>query len=71
MKKVNITTAVLVVYLIVMSVVGWPGNKPEANFTQYSLTIAISLGIIFLLRFVQIKRFKSREKIREERNKKE
>lgn len=66
MKKINITTGALLVYLIVMSVIGWPGNKPEPDYTQYSLVIAVSFGIILLLRFVQIKRLKTREKLREE-----
>jgi len=66
MKKVNITTGVLVVYLVVMSIVGWPGNKPEPDYTQYALVIAVSLGVIFLLRFVQIKRLRSREERRKD-----
>ena len=28
MKKINITTGVLVIYLIVMSVWGWPARAP-------------------------------------------
>ncbi len=67
MKKINITTAILLVYLLVMSVIGWPGNKPDPDYTQYFLIIGISLGVIFLLRFVQVKRMQSREKIRNEK----
>ncbi len=70
MKKINITSGVLLVYLIVMSVIGWPGNKPDPDYTQYFLIIAISLGVISLLRFVQIKRFRTREKWRNENDKK-
>lgn len=66
MKKINITTGALVIYLLVMSVVGWPGSKPDPDYTQYALVIGISLVVIFLLRFVQIKRLKSREKLRNE-----
>ena len=29
MKKVNITTAVLLIYLIVMSIIGWPGKQAD------------------------------------------
>ncbi|MDR3140518.1 MAG: hypothetical protein LBU37_02130 [Tannerellaceae bacterium] len=67
MKKINITSAVLLIYLLVMSVIGWPGNKPEIGWTQYCLVIGLTSGAIFLLRYVQIKRFKSREKVKNER----
>jgi len=68
MKKINITSLVLLIYLIVMSVIGWPGKKPNPDWTQYFLIIALTLGVIFLLRFVQIKRLKSREKFRNEKS---
>lgn len=64
MKKINITTAVLLIYLAVMCVIGWPGKKPDPNFTEYFCIMGISLLVIGLLRFVQIKRFKIREKAR-------
>jgi Na+/melibiose symporter-like transporter len=67
MKKINITTAVLLIYLLVMSVIGWPGNKPDIGWTQYCLVICLTSGVIFLLRFVQIKQFKSREKMKKEK----
>ena len=35
MKKINITTGVLVIYLIVMSVWGWPGKQPDPDWVQY------------------------------------
>lgn len=35
MKKINITTIALLVYLIVMSIIGWPGNNPGNNYTEY------------------------------------
>lgn len=31
MKKVNITTAVLLIYLIVMSIIGWPGQTGRSG----------------------------------------
>lgn len=67
MKKINITSAVLLIYLIVMSVIGWPGNKPNANYVEYFCVMGITVLIIVLLRFVQIKRFKIREKMRNEK----
>lgn len=68
MKKINITTAVLLIYLIVMSVVGWPGSKPNGNFVEYFCIMGLTVLVIILLRFVQIKRFKIREKTRNEKN---
>ncbi|WP_280743375.1 MULTISPECIES: hypothetical protein [unclassified Parabacteroides] len=62
MKKVNITSIVLLVYLAVMAVIGWPGKKEDPNYTEYFLIIGLSVGVILLLRYVQSKRVKSREK---------
>lgn len=61
MKKINITTIVLLIYLIVISVISWPGNKPDANYTEFFSITGITLVIIILLRFVQIKRMKIRK----------
>ena len=36
MKKINITTIALLVYLIVMSIIGWPGNIPETIIPNIS-----------------------------------
>ena len=40
MKKVNITTAVLLIYLIVMSIIGWPGKQANPDYVQYFGVIA-------------------------------
>jgi quinol-cytochrome oxidoreductase complex cytochrome b subunit len=69
MKRVNITSLILVIYVIVMAVIGWPGNDPEKGYTEYIIIILVSLGIIGLLRYVQIKRFKNREEMKKEKNK--
>ena len=66
MKKINITTAVLLIYLIVMSIIGWPGNHPSNSYTEYFLMIGATLIIIFLLRVLQIKRLKMRDKWKDE-----
>ncbi|SEG13372.1 MULTISPECIES: hypothetical protein [Parabacteroides] len=63
MKKVNITSIALLVYLIIMSVIGWPGNNPENGYTEYFCIIGATLAVILLLRFLQIKRLKMRGKI--------
>ena len=56
MKKVNITTAVLLIYLIVMSIIG---------YVQYFGVIAATVLVIGLLRFLQIKRLKIRDKMKD------
>ena len=66
MKKINLTTAVLTIYLIVMCVIGWPGKQAEPDYVQYVCVIAATIGVIILLRFLQIKRFKIREKTKNE-----
>ena len=43
MKKINITTIALLVYLIVMSIIGWPGNNPGNSYTEYFLMIGATL----------------------------
>ena len=65
MKKVNITTAVLLIYLIVMSIIGWPGK--QADYVQYFGVIAATVLVIGLLRFLQIKRLKIRDKMKDEK----
>ncbi|MDD2953300.1 MAG: hypothetical protein PHC95_09080 [Parabacteroides sp.] len=62
MKKINITTIALLVYLIVMSIIGWPGNNPENNYTEYFLIIGATLVVIILLRYLQVKRMRMRGK---------
>lgn len=66
MKKINITTGILLIYLIVMSVWGWPGKLPDPDWLQYFLVMGLSLVVIFLLRYLQIKRKKMRDKWKEE-----
>ena len=57
MKKINITTIALLVYLI-----GWPGNNSGNNYTEYFLMIGATLVIIILLRYLQVKRLRMRDK---------
>lgn len=65
MKKINITTAVLLIYLVVMSVIGWPGKKADPDYVQYFCVIGVTLLVIGFLRFLQIKRLKIREKMKD------
>ena len=52
MKKVNITTAVLLIYLIVMSIIGWPGRQADPDYVQYFGVIVATVLVIGLLRFL-------------------
>lgn len=70
MKKINITTGVLVIYLIVMSAWGWPGKQPAPDWVQYFSVMGVSVFVIFLLRYLQIKRMRMRDKWREENGRK-
>ncbi|MDR2775717.1 MAG: hypothetical protein LBC19_13455 [Tannerella sp.] len=67
MKKINIISGLLLIYLVVMSIIGWPGNKPDADYAGYFLIMGISLVVIFLLRLLQIRRMKWREKQEKEK----
>lgn len=68
MKRINITTFVLLIYLVVMGVIGWPGKHPDSSYLNYFAVMGATLVIIFLLRYVQIKRYRLRQKRREEKN---
>lgn len=67
MKKVNITSLALLLYLIVMSVIGWPGRaNATLNYPEYFGMIGATLVVILLLRFLHIKRMKIRQKWKDE-----
>ncbi len=67
MKKINITSIILVIYVTVMAVIGWPGKEPEPDYVQYFSLLGISVVVIIALRLVQIRRMKMRENWRKER----
>ena len=69
MKRVNFTTLALLVYLLVIGFISWPGKNPQVTFQEYWVIMGITLGLIVLLRFVQIRRLKLRDKRREEERK--
>jgi low temperature requirement protein LtrA len=64
MKKINLTTAFLLLYLIVMAVLFRP--KAPEKYTTYFLVLGGTLLIILLLRFIQIKRLKLQDKWKKE-----
>jgi ABC-type tungstate transport system substrate-binding protein len=62
MKKINIITIGLLVYLLIMSYIGWPGWNKNLNYTEYFIVIGISVVVILLYRFLRIKLLKVRDK---------
>lgn len=66
MKKINLISGFLVIYLIVMGVLYWPGNNPQEGYGKYLLVLGGTLLIIIVLRIIQIKRLKMRDKWRKE-----
>ena len=66
MKKINILTIVLLGYLLIMSVIGWPGRNENPDYTEYFAIIGVSIVVIFLLRFLRVKIFKMRNKRKDE-----
>lgn len=67
MKKINIITGLLLVYLVVMCIIGWPGKQPDPDYLQYFLVMGVSLAIIIVLRFLQIHRHKMHEKLKNDK----
>lgn len=67
MKKINITTGAFLVYLIALAIYGWPGRgNPNMSYGEFWAIFGVSLVLILLLRIVQVKRFKGRQKQDEE-----
>ena len=62
MKKINILTIVLLAYLLIMSIIGWPGRNPNRSYTEYFSIIGVSVVVILLLRFFRIRIHKIRNK---------
>ncbi|MDR3251804.1 MAG: hypothetical protein LBT42_09105 [Tannerella sp.] len=71
MKKVNLLTIALLVYLLVMSYIGWPGRHGKDNYTEYFIVIGATVVVIFLLRFMRIKLLKMRDKRKKDDMKKQ
>ena len=63
MKKVNILTIVLLGYLLIMSVIGWPGrNNNSLSYTEYFIVIGVCVVVILSLRYLRIRLLKMRDK---------
>ena len=53
MKKRNIITIILLIYLGIMAYIGWPNYIDEGRYWEYAGIIAGTLVAIFALRYVQ------------------
>ena len=62
MKKINILTIVLLAYLLIMSIIGWPGRDERRSYTEYFIVIGVSVVVIFVLRYLRIRIYKMRNK---------
>jgi Na+/proline symporter len=67
MKKINIMTWALFVYLLIMSYVGWPGRNNNLSYTEYFIVTGVSVVVILLLRFLRIRLLKMRNKQKEDK----
>ncbi|MDR2679865.1 MAG: hypothetical protein LBC47_03540 [Tannerella sp.] len=67
MKKINILTIALLGYLLVMSYIGWPGRHNKSNYTEYFTVIGVTVVVIFLLRFLRIRLYKTKNKRKEDK----
>lgn len=70
MKKRNIITIILLIYLGIMAYIGWPNYIDEGRYWEYAGIIAGTLVAIFALRYVQGKKEKMRNYYKKESEKK-
>ena len=70
MKKRNIITIILLIYLGIMAYIGWPNYIDEGRYWEYAGIIAGTLVAIFALRYEQCKKEKMRNYYKEESEKK-
>lgn len=67
MKKINIITVLLLIYLAVMASLGWTRFSEAGEYMEYFGILGASLLAIVLLRFFLIKKKKFREESRKKR----
>jgi hypothetical protein len=71
MRKINLLSGLLLIYLLIMGIIGWPGNKPDPDYPTYSLVMGFSLIAVLLLRYLHIRRYKWRKKWEKEKEEQE
>ena len=62
-KKRNIMACGLLIYLGILSYISYPKYKEKGDFSEYFLTIGVTLLVIIILWFLQRFREKYREKM--------
>lgn len=67
MKRYNLITGLLLIYLIAMAIYGWERFSSEGQYLEYFGIIGITLIIIFVLRIVLKRKNKFREETRKRR----
>lgn len=63
MKKSNLITIILLIYLGVMAYIGWPKFIEAGQYAEYFAIILVTLIVIFLLRVV----LRKKERLKRER----
>jgi Na+/proline symporter len=61
MKRINIITALLLIYLLVMSYIGWRERGEDIDYPEYFLVVGGCVIVIFLLRYLRIRFLKKRD----------
>ncbi|MEG1586150.1 MAG: hypothetical protein RR346_04680 [Bacteroidales bacterium] len=67
MKRSILIPAVLIIYLIVMAVIGWPNYAAEGNYWEYAGLLIATLIVIVLLYFVLRRRDRMRQELRKQK----
>ena len=67
MKRYDLITGLLLIYLIVMAFFGWEKFSNEGKYLEYFGIIGVTLIIIFILRIVLKRKNKFREETRKRR----
>lgn len=60
MKRANIISIVLLIYLAVLSALAYPTYQQSGDWTRYVLIIIGQLAIIYFLRYFSLKREQKR-----------
>lgn len=68
MKRINFTTALLFLYLIVVGLITWPARNPHIAWSDYCVMLGATAFVIVLLRFVQVQRLRGKDKTNNEQS---
>ncbi len=68
MKRYNLITGLLLIYLIAMAIYGWEKFSTEGKYLEYFGIIVVTLIIIFVLRIVLKRKNRFREETRKRKD---